>query len=160
MFTMIAAIGKNRELGKKGDLIWSLPNDLKFFKEQTTGAKVFMGKRTFESLPKKLPNREHFVLTDCEMDSEGINLVWDLEKFVKEHKDTEEEIFVIGGGMVYKQMLPYSKKMILTEVNDSCETADTYYPEFDKKDWDLEIVGNNSDRGISYNHVIYTRKKI
>ena len=104
MFSMIAAIGKNRELGKNGGLIWQLPSDLKFFKEQTTGKKVFMGKRTFESLPRKLPNREHFVLTDEEIDNDGINLVWNLEEFVNKHLNTDEEIFVIGGGMVYKQM--------------------------------------------------------
>ncbi len=158
MFSMIAAIGKNRELGKNGGLIWQLPSDLKFFKEQTTGKKVFMGKRTFESLPRKLPNREHFVLTDEEMDSEGINLVWDLDKFVKEHLNSEEEIFVIGGGMVYKQMLPYAKRLVLTEINAECPDADTYFPEFNKQDFDRKVLGSNSDNGISFEHVEYVRK--
>ena len=151
MFSMIAAIGRNRELGKNGDLIWHLPNDLKFFKEHTIGKKVFMGKRTFESLPKKLPNREHFVLTDVEIDSDGINLVWNLEE--------EEEIFVIGGGMVYKQMLPYANRLLLTEVNAECKEADTYFPEFNKQDFVRKVLGKNEDNGIYYEHVEYLRKK-
>ncbi len=158
MFSIIAAIGKNRELGKNGDLIWHLPNDLKFFKEQTSGKKVFMGKRTFESLPKKLPNREHFVLTDEDIKDEGITVVWNLDKYIKENVDTEDEIFVIGGGMVYSQMLPYAKRLILTEIEAECKDADTYFPDFNKYAWDRRIISSNSDNGINYNHVEYTRK--
>ena len=158
MFSIIAAIGKNRELGKNGDLIWHLPNDLKFFKEQTSGKQVFMGKRTFESLPKKLPNREHFVLTDEDIKDEGITLVWNLDKYIKENVDTEDEIFVIGGGMVYSQMLPYAKRLILTEIEAECKDADTYFPDFNKYAWDRRIISSNSDNGINYNHVEYTRK--
>ncbi len=159
MFSMIAAIGRNRELGKNGDLIWHLPNDLKFFKEHTIEKKVFMGKRTFESLPKKLPNREHFVLTDVEIDSDGVNLVWNLEEFVQKHLNEEEEIFVIGGGMVYKQMLPYANRLLLTEVNAECKEADTYFPEFNKQDFVRKVLGKNEDNGIYYEHVEYLRKK-
>ncbi len=158
MFSMIAAIGKNNELGKNGGLIWKLPNDLKFFKEQTTGKKVFMGLRTFKSLPKKLPNREHFVLTDVDIDAEGINLVWDLDKFVLEHINTDEEIFVIGGGMVYKQMMQYAKRLVLTEVDAECKTADTYFPQFDKNEWNRKVLAKNSDNGINYEHVEYIKK--
>ncbi len=158
MFSMIAAIGKNNELGKNGELIWKLPNDLKFFKEQTTGKKVFMGLRTFKSLPKKLPNREHFVLTDVDVDAEGINLVWDLDKFVLEHVNTDEEIFVIGGGMVYKQMIQYAKRLVLTEVDAECKTADTYFPQFDKNEWNRKVLAKNSDNGINYEHVEYIKK--
>ena len=158
MFSIIAAIGKNRELGKNGDLIWQLPNDLKFFKEQTMGKKVFMGKRTFESLPKKLPNREHFVLTDVNIDADGINLVWNLDEFVNKYLDTTEEVFVIGGGMVYTQMLPYAKRLVLTEVDAKCQTADTYFPEFNKNEWKRTVLSKNSDNGINYEHVEYVRK--
>lgn len=158
MFSIIAAIGKNRELGKNGDLIWQLPNDLKFFKEQTTGKKVFMGKRTFESLPKKLPNREHFVLTDVNIEADGINLVWNLDEFINRYLDTSEEVFVIGGGMVYTQMLPYAKRLVLTEVDAECDMADTYFPEFDKNEWKRTVLSKNSDNGINYEHVEYVRK--
>lgn len=158
MFSMIAAVGKNMELGKNGGLIWKLPNDLKFFKEQTTGKKVFMGKRTFESLPKKLPNREHFVLTDENIDADGINLIWDLNKYVEENVDSEEEIFVIGGGMVYKQMLPFAKRLVLTEVEAEDNEADTYFPKFNKDEWIKNVLSENSDGDIKYSHVEYIRK--
>lgn len=158
MFSMIAAVGKNLELGKNGGLIWKLPNDLKFFKEHTSGKKVFMGKRTFESLPKKLPNREHFVLTDENIDADGINLVWDLNKYVEENVDSEEEIFVIGGGMVYKEMLPFSKRLLLTEVDAEDDSADTYFPNFNKEEWIRNVLSENSDGDIKYSHVEYIRK--
>lgn len=159
MFTIIAAVGKNLELGKNGGLIWSLPNDLKFFKEKTTGKKVFMGLNTFRSLPKKLPNREHYVLTDVKFESDDdINQVFNLEEFIKQNKDTKEEIFVIGGGMVYRQMLPYSKKMYLTEIDAICNDAQVYFPNFDKTEFERKELYKNSDNGINYTHVEYIRK--
>lgn len=159
MFTIIAAVGRNLELGKNGGLIWSLPNDLKFFKEKTTGKKVFMGLNTFRSLPKKLPNREHYVLTDVKFESDDdINQVFNLEEFIKQNKDTKEEIFVIGGGMVYRQMLPYSKKMYLTEIDAICNDAQVYFPKFDKTEFERNELYKNSDNGINYTHVEYIRK--
>lgn len=159
MFIIIAAVGKNLELGKNGGLIWSLPNDLKFFKEKTTGKKVFMGLNTFRSLPKKLPNREHYVLTDVKFESDDdINQVFNLEEFIKQNKDTKEEIFVIGGGMVYRQMLPYSKKMYLTEIDAICNDAQVYFPNFDRTEFERNELYKNSDNGINYTHVEYIRK--
>lgn len=159
MFTIIAAVGRNLELGKNGGLIWHLPKDLKFFKEKTTGHKIFMGRKTFLSLPKKLPNREHFVLTtsknniDCD-----INIVNDLEKYINENKDSNDEIFVIGGAQVYKQMLPYAKKMYLTEIEDISPDADVYFPTFDKNKYTRTVLYQNEDNGITYNHVKYEKK--
>ncbi|MBR1884249.1 MAG: dihydrofolate reductase [Clostridia bacterium] len=159
MFTIIAVIGKNLELGKNGSLIWHLPNDLKFFKEKTTGHKVFMGRNTYLSLPKKLPNREHFVLTDCQIeDSDGIVIITDLDEFVKKYKDVEEEIFVIGGAMVYSEMLPYSQKMYLTEVDMCCNDASVYFPKFDKEKYIRKELYSNEDYGIKYKHVEYIKK--
>ena len=159
MFTIIAAVGKNLELGKNGGLIWHLPNDLKFFKEKTTGHKVFMGRNTYLSLPKKLPNREHFVLTDVEIgNSEGINIVTNLDEFVSKYKDTDEEIFVIGGAMVYKEMLPYATKMYLTEVNAECKDASVYFPAFNPNDYLRVELYDNEDGSIKYKHVEYIRK--
>ena len=159
MFTIIAAVGKNLELGKNGDLIWHLPNDLKFFKEKTDGHKIFMGRNTYYSLPKRLKNREYFVLTDVSIENpEGINVVTNLDEFVSEYKDSEEEIFVIGGAMVYSQMLKYSKKMYLTEINAKCKDASVYFPSFDRKDFIRVELYDNEDGGIKYRHVEYLRK--
>lgn len=160
MFSIIAAIGKNNELGKDGKLIWNLPNDLKFFKEKTMEKKIFMGKNTFLSLPKKLPKRIHYIITDGleQSDDEDIIYLNDIEKFILDNKDTDEEIFVIGGGMVYKQLLPYAKKMYLTEIDAKCMEADTFFPQFDKENYKRKIISKNSDNGIEYTHVEYIKK--
>ncbi|MDR2063863.1 MAG: dihydrofolate reductase [Candidatus Nomurabacteria bacterium] len=159
MFTIIAAVGRNRELGKSGGLVFRLPSDLQFFKKITTGAKVFMGKRTFESLPKKLPNRQHLVLADVDFPvDEDVEIVRDLDEFARTHKDTDEEIFVIGGGSVYAQMLPHAQKMYLTEVDGADKDADVFFPEFDKSEWSSETVGKGEDYGVAYRHVLYQRK--
>ena len=159
MFTIIAAVGKNLELGKNGELIWHLTSDLKFFKEKTTGHKIFMGRKTFLSLPKKLPNREHFVLTSSENNVDcDINIVNNLEKYINENKDSNEEIFVIGGAQVYKQMLPYVAKMYLTEIEDVFPEADVYFPTFDKSKYIRTVLYQNEDNGIKYSHVEYIRK--
>jgi dihydrofolate reductase len=158
MFTMIAAIGRKGELGKGGGLVWRLSGDLKFFKEKTWGRKILMGRRTFESLPKRLPNREHFVLSSEDFAAEGVEVVRDLEDFVKANEDTEEEIFVIGGGSVYAQMLPYAKKMYLTEVDAEDAAADVRFVDFDKSEWTRTVLGEGEDYGVTYHHVLYERK--
>lgn len=158
-FSLIAAVGKNNELGKKGGLCFRIPGDLKFFKNITMGHPVFMGLNTWKSLPKKLPGREHYVLTfDAKDLPEGVHPVTDLEKFITENLNTEQKIFVIGGGSVYKQMLPYCKELYLTEIQGEDMEADTFFPEFDKNNWDSQIIGKGQDNGLDYNHVLYTRK--
>lgn len=157
---MIAARGRNGELGKAGDLIWQLPGDLKFFKSVTMGYPVFMGLATWNSLPGKLPGREHFVLAFNESDVEGdVNVVTDLSKFIESHRGSNERVFVIGGGSVYKQMLPYVDELYLTEVDAEDADADVYFPEFKLGEWTSEVVGEGEDNDIKYRHVLYKRKK-
>ena len=158
MFSIIAAVGKNNELGNKGGLCFSIREDMKFFRETTKGHKVFMGENTWKSLPGKLPNREHYVLTrEPENIPKDVNTVTDLEKYIKENKDTDEKIFVIGGGMVYKQMLPHAKEMFLTEIDANAE-ADVFFPDFDKTEWKKEEIGKGEENGIKYSFTKYTRK--
>lgn len=160
-FSIIAAIGRNRELGKRGGLCFDIPGDLKFFRNTTMGAKVFMGLNTWKSLPKKLPGREHFVLTfpDAEI-SQEVNAVYDLEAFIREWQDKSEEVFVIGGGSVYAQMLKYCDKLYLTEIDAEDSEADTFFPEFNKNDYKRQILGNGEDHGLKYTHVLYKITKI
>jgi len=157
-FSLIAAIGQNNELGKKGGLVFKIPGDLKFFKTVTTGHPVFMGLNTWRSLPGKLPNREHFILTlDAKDVPADLNAVTDLDAFIAKHKSENTEYFVIGGGMVYKQMLPHCDKLYLTEVHASDDAADTFFPEFDHSLYKREVLGKGEDNGISYDHVLYTK---
>ena len=158
--SMIACVGKNLELGKNNDLIWHLPNDLKYFKKVTDGHVVVMGKNTFKSLPKVLPNRKNIVLTfpdDTEKLPDEVEVFHGIEEFLESYKDYQDEVFIIGGASIYKQFLKYADNLYLTEVDMESE-ADVYFPEFDKSLYDKETVLENSDNNINYKHVIYRRK--
>ncbi len=159
--SIIAAIGENNELGKNNDLIWHLPNDLKFFKSVTTGKTVLMGRNTFWSLPKVLPNRTNIVITDMDEDYPKEVVIYNsIEAFLEDYKNTEEEVFIIGGASIYSQFINIADKIYLTEVAATCDDAQVYFPQFDKGEYEKEIVGQNKDNGISYKHVLYKRRKI
>ena len=156
--TLIAAIGKNRELGKNNDLIWDIPEDLKFFRENTDGKYIVMGLNTFNSLPKLLSNRKHIVLThrDIELDPSVIifNSIEELLVFID---GIDEEVMIIGGAMIYSQMIKYANKMLLTEIDDSMD-ADVYFPKFSLDDWEYELISEHNYDNINYSHVLYKRK--
>lgn len=153
---LISAIGKNRELGKNNKLIWNLPNDLKFFKKQTLNKTVVMGYNTYLSLPKKLENRKMVVLYDKPIDGvEVYNNEYEMLINLKE----EEEIYIIGGAYLYNTFIDIADDIYLTEIDAECSEADVYFPSFDKSLWKSRVLGKNSDNGINYNFVHYTRKK-
>ena len=151
---MIAAIGRNLELGKNNDLIWNLPGDLKFFKEVTTGHTVLMGKNTFYSLPKVLPNRKNIVIAGKHIDNNEIEQYRSLEEFYDKYQDSDEVIFIIGGGMMYRQFIDKALELYLTEIDASDDEAETYFPSFDKSNYEKEIIRSNEDNGIKYTHVV------
>lgn len=157
-YSIIAAIGKNRELGKDNDLIWHLPNDLKFFRQITSNHTIVMGRNTFESLPRMLPNRKHIVLTSRDGLPNEVEVYRELKQILEKYKDTEEEIFIIGGASIYTQFLEHSSKLYLTEIDAEEETASVYFPEFDQQQYDREVLQENEDNGISYKHVLYIKK--
>ena len=156
-FSIIAAIGKNRELGKAGGLVWRLPEDMKYFRETTEGHAVLMGHKTFDSLPGKLPNRKNIVVSRGEIPGAD-EVVHDLSAFIEEHKGDKEEIFVIGGGMLYWEMLKHCDKLYLTEVEAEDPAADTFFPEFDRGEYERTEVKKGADNGLKYTFVVYTRK--
>lgn len=155
---MIACVGKNLELGKNNDLIWHLPNDLKFFRETTLKKTVIMGRRTFESLPKKLPNRRNIVLMlPSEEKIPDVDIFYSIDEVLDEVKKTDEEVFIIGGASIYRQFLPYADKLYLTEVPLEEPDATVYFPEFDKNKYKKTVLKENCDGGIKYQHVLYER---
>ena len=156
--TMIAAIGKNRELGKNNDLIWHFKEDMKFFREQTMGKPIVMGYKTLESLPKLLPGRQHIVLTSRNLDLDPAILVVHSIDELLEVVSKYPEVMIIGGATVYQEMLDHSDKLILTEIEAEAD-ADVYFPSFDKNDWDCEKVGEHVEGDIPYKHLVYTRKQ-
>ncbi len=156
---IIAAIGKNNELGKNNDLIWSLPNDLKFFKEKTIGKTVVMGKNTFYSLPKVLPNRKNIVITDTKIENENIEQYYSIEDFINHYNESDEDIFIIGGAMMYRQFINLADELYLTEIDASDDGAQVFFPVFNKEEYEKIVLGNNSDGNINYQHVLYKKVK-
>lgn len=155
--TMIAAVGKNLELGKNNDLIWHFKEDMKFFREQTMGKPIVMGYKTLESLPKLLPGRQHIVLTTRSLDLDpAILVVHSVDELLEKVRDYPE-VMVIGGASVYKQMLDHSDKMILTEI-DATAPCDVYFPSFNKDDWNRQVLCEHEEQDIHYKHLVYTRK--
>ena len=138
MISIIVAIAENYAIGKKGDLLCHMPADLKHFKEITSGSTVLMGERTFFSLPKHpLPNRRNIVLTDVPGKTfEGAEAVYSLDELCAK-VSPEEEAFVIGGGMVYRQMMSRADKLYITHIHHSWEDADTFFPEIKESEWKL-----------------------
>ena len=157
--SIIAAIGKNNELGYKNRLIWDIKEDLQFFKKKTTNAYVVMGSKTYLSLPGKLKNRKYIILTlePLEVD-EDVLLFNDLEKLLEHIKLINEEIFIIGGGQIYKLFLPYASKMYLTEIDATEDGADTYFPEINNSEWKCIKGEQLEESNIKYSHNEYIRK--
>ena len=151
--SIIVAIATNRAIGKDNRLLWHLSDDLKRFKKLTTGHTLIMGRNTFLSLPNgALPNRRHIVISDIQGESfEGCEMARSIEEAI-ELAGRNEECFVIGGGMVYKQFLPIAGKLYLTEVRESFE-ADTFFPKIDFSQWKAiaEEVVEASERN-QYSH--------
>lgn len=160
MLTIIAAIGENNELGKKGGLCFRLPADLKLFKEATMGKKIFMGLNTFKSLPKRLEGREYYVLTHDKLSvPKWVHPVDHLEQFIREWMNCEEEMMVIGGGSVYQQCLPYCQYMLLTEIRANDNDADTFFPTISPEEWQAEkLLTCGVENGLEYKQVQYRRK--
>jgi len=155
--TMIAAIGKNRELGKNNDLIWRFKEDMKFFQENTMGKPMLMGVKTLESLPKLLSGRKHIVITSKKRAfPEEVRLVHSVDEALESCREYDE-VMVIGGASVYAQLLDYSNKLILTEINATSD-ADVFFPEFDQKDWNRKFIGEHQEDNIVFKHMVYTRK--
>lgn len=159
--TIIASLGKNRELGKDNQLIWRIPDDMKFFRDNTMNKVIVMGKNTFLSLPGMLPGRKHVVLTRNGDDLPRDVVVYsDLDSLLDFIRCYDEEVMVIGGESVYQQMLPYTDEMLLTEIDDSCLEADSYFPIFSLEEFDKSILDSGVYDGVSYKHLVYKRKRL
>ena len=160
--TMIAAIGKNNELGKNNDLIWKFKEDMQFFKEQTMGKPMAMGYKTFYSLRKgkPLPGRKHIILTSRNIEeSSQIIIVRSIEQLLNYIEEYKDEIMIIGGASVYKSLLEYANKLVLTEIDAIDKDADAFFPSFDKEEWNSEELSSHEENNIKYKHLVYTRKK-
>lgn len=159
-FSIIAAVGKNREIGKKNQLIWRIPEDMNFFKKTTMGHPILMGRKTFESLPRLLPGRKHYVFSRKSIKNPSGNPIYlqDLAQFAHAYQNDAEEIFVIGGETIYRQMLDYADTLYLTEIEAVDKDADAFFPEFDKTRYNKQILGQGEDNGLKYTFSRYQLK--
>ena len=133
MISIIAAVARNRAIGYQNKLIYWLPNDLKRFKALTTGHTIIMGRNTFLSLPKgALPNRRNIVLSRSQKAFPGCDTYASLNEALR-HCQDDEDIYIIGGASVYRQALSVADRLFLTEIDDTPEKADTFFPPYD--DW-------------------------
>ncbi|WP_309613396.1 dihydrofolate reductase [Flavobacterium sp.] len=136
MITLIAAVAENNALGKDNQLLWHLPDDFKRFKNVTSGHYIIMGRKTFESFPKPLPNRTHIIITrQKKYPSENCIVVDSLQKAIAICPPTEE-LFIIGGGEIYNQSIEIADKLDITRVHNTFD-ADTFFPEIDLNKWKL-----------------------
>ncbi|MFL0248021.1 dihydrofolate reductase [Candidatus Clostridium stratigraminis] len=164
MLSFVVAIADNNVIGKDKSLAWYLPNDLKKFKDITmSGSKtMIMGRKTFESLPKVLPERRHIILTnnrDYKVIDENVKVVTNLDE-LKPYIEAKEEYFVIGGGQIFKLLFPYTNKMYITEIHENFE-GDTFFPEYDKTKWKaVEKREGIVDNKSKYKHTFLTLVRI
>ncbi len=155
--SVIAAIGKNNELGRNNKLIWRTREDMEFFRNKTLNHHIIMGRKTFESLPHTLSNRTNIVITKSDICvPDGIIKYSDINALLRYLEELDDQIFVIGGAQIYSKLIAYVNQIFLTEFDATCSDADTYFPQFDKSKFKETILGSyeeyveNSDEKIKY----------
>lgn len=157
--TIIAAIGNNNEIGKNGNLIWHIPDDLKHFKTLTMGADIIMGRKTWESLPRRpLPGRRNIVISsNPSFNPDGGVKASSIEEAIELTKGNEA--FIIGGESVYRAALPLADKLEITHIMESDGNADTWFPEISQKEWELTAESEQkiTPEGIKYKYSTYRR---
>jgi len=164
MLSIIVAKASNNIIGKNNSLIWHLPEDLKRFKQLTTGHTIIMGRKTFESLGRVLPNRKHVILCNdaqLKVEDENVEILEDISMLYK-YINSDEENFVIGGATIYRLLMPYANKMYITEIDQEFE-GDVSFPEINKEEWNVVEVekGLKDEKNpYDYNYVTYVRKNI
>jgi dihydrofolate reductase len=153
--TFILAMDENKLIGSNNDLPWRLPADLKYFKQQTLNKIILMGRKTCESLPFVLPKRRNIVLTrNINFSRQGFEIIHKLDSI----NDLDDEVMVIGGAMIYRILMPYAKKLLITKIHQQFK-GDTHF-EWDEKDWHLtDKIDNKADDKNKYNYSFLTYQK-
>jgi dihydrofolate reductase len=162
MISLLVAMDNNRTIGKNNDLPWYLPADLKYFKKVTMGHPIVMGRKTYESIGRPLPGRENIIITrDKSYDIESAQVVHSIQEAIDVTKD-EDEVFVIGGAEIFKQYMPDSDRLYITQIEHDFD-GDTFFPEINYAEW--KII--SKEKGIKdeknpydYYFMIYDRKEV
>jgi dihydrofolate reductase len=156
--SLIAAVGKNREIGVDNKLLWYIREDFQWFKQKTAGKMIVMGRNTFNSIGGALPNRYNIVLSKSRFtfpDIKVLNSVAD----VLDYTFGAPEVMIIGGASIYEQFLPYADRLYLTELDKEFKQADTFFPYFNKDDYiDCFTKDGTEDVGFGYQFKVYKKK--
>lgn len=157
MLNLIVAVDKNLLIGTSTGMPWYIPEDLKYFRSVTTGKTIVMGRKTFDSIGRPLPNRRNVVLTRGQLEVEGVEIIHDLGAFLKE-VDEQEDVFVIGGAEVYRLALPYVKRLYITHI-DGEFSGDIYFPQayFEGAFKETSFTTSISSTGLNLRFSIYDR---
>ena len=160
MLSIIVAKAKNNIIGKNNEIIWKLPTDMKRFKDLTTGHVIIMGRKTFESIGRVLPNRKHIIFSqnpDFKVEDENVEIVHSMLQ-IQQYIEDENENFVIGGAMIYNLLMPYVNKMYITQIDKEFE-GDAFFPRVDSEKWEeIERLPQINENGINYEFITYKRK--
>ena len=163
MLSIIVAKSRNNAIGKDNQLLWKIPDDLKRFKALTTGHTIIMGRKTFESLGRVLPNRFHIVLTRDEnykIEDENVKIVNNITEINSLIQD-EKENFVIGGAQIYASLISQCQKLYITQI-DKDFVGDSYFPKINETEWNLveRVKGPKDENDFEYEYLTYERKKV
>ncbi len=160
--SIIVAIADNGAIGKGNKLLWHISEDLRYFKKVTTGYPVIMGRKTWESLGRPLPGRRNIVISRSLKSLSGAEVFSSLEESLEVLKDFNGEIFIIGGGEIYRQALPIAQKLYLTRVHITAADADTFFPAISPDEW-IEIANEYHKKGEHFEHsfefTVFERRK-
>ena len=179
MLSLIVAVAQNNAIGRNNELLWHISEDLKYFKETTTGHPVIMGRKTYESIGRPLPGRRNIVVTRGVQQEDGtvayniavppiknpqttsLEIVPRLEEAVAIAKESDQEFFIMGGGQLYNQTFPFADRLYITKIYAVAEDADTFFPAVDETLWEvLSSSGRKLDpeNGIEFEFLVYGRK--
>lgn len=154
---IIACVSRDGGLGNNGKLLWSIPEDMRFFKRMTMGSTVVMGSKTFTSIGRALPGRRNIVLSRQDMLSKDVEVVHSRQELMNIIRDLKL-VFVIGGASLYQMFLDQAEQIYLTEV-DGVRPADTFFPDFDKANYSVKLLQEGKFNDMSYRMIRYDRKK-
>ena len=158
--TLVAAIASNNVIGKENSLPWSIPEDLKRFKQMTSGHTILMGRKTFDSIGRPLPNRQNIVMTkDKNFEQEGIKVINDFDEALELIKESNEDVFVIGGSKIYELFEPVANSLAITRILKDFE-GDAFFPDINWDLWQIEKEENFFDEksNIECKLIEYSKK--
>lgn len=159
MISLIVVHDLNRVIGQDNKMPWHIPNELAYFKEKTMGKAIVMGRSTFESIGRPLPGRLNIVITrNASYDAEGVTVVHSIEEAIEIANKHHEEVMIIGGEQIFKEVLPYADLLYITLIEHEFE-GDTFFPSYEQ-DWEAISTSeqHSTDSGLKYTYMLYKRK--